>query len=55
VIVVLLMAVHELLIFNRQLALPARLRLIAKTAITFACVTIAYLAIRFFGSARVVQ
>jgi protein O-mannosyl-transferase len=47
VVVVLLIAVHELFIFNQQLAMPARLRLTAKTAIAFACVTAAYLAIRY--------
>jgi tetratricopeptide (TPR) repeat protein len=47
VVVVLLVIVHELFIFNRQLALPAKLRIAAKPVIAFACVTIGYLMIRY--------
>lgn len=47
VVMVLLIAVHELFIFNEQLAMPARLRLTARTALAFACMTVAYLAIRY--------
>lgn len=47
VVVVLIIAAYELFIFNQELPLSARLRMSAKIAIAFICVTVGYLAIRY--------